>query len=727
MIFAAFSLLGPLTAGTARAEGEAAPAGAPDIQKAIALLEDEASRQEMITLLKLLAALDREKAGAVIAELESGRTLAEDEDGVKNFLSALTEEAWEGASVSGRGLKQSARVMTNVFKALAMPEALDMWLPYLLKIFLWGLACLLGTFFIIKKYGQMPEASGSAGARFRAAARHILLVTGPNLALILSFLSIPPLSTTARGVTADLATGFSFLYVFIRHFFISLSMLYITLEIIKILFTPGPGRRPLANVHPVLARHFAHTLRLFTVYTTFMVFFKDAFMGHFLASSLYLGPLIFLTLPVPAYLTARLVKLRRLVCRIGEAEVTAPPEEQPGPDEEAAPESVPPRLEYQADMLIKKHWGLLSFIAVWTLWFLSLLNPADTSRRFAGQLLFCVVMLGLAVLGIKFLRRLLGRLAARDTGGSRSFLLYADLLICAVIGLAWGGLVVTVWGVPLEGLLDNGILRDIAGRALAIAAVIVGLAVFVRFSQLTTDWLMSSPDLARNRNWRTMTPLALTAVRALAVFTGVVAILERLGVNVGPILAGAGILGLGVGMGAQSLVKDVINGISILTMDTLSVGDYVTIGGKSGTVETVGLRSIRLRDAAGNLTVVPNSIIDTIVNMTRDYSQDLVEFAVPYDADPDAMLDMARDVAAELSRDSAWRACLTAPVSVQGITAFDAGGTTIRLKISTAAGEQWAVGRELRLRLKRRMLQDGLTASWFGQNVIYHHKTKSEG
>jgi small conductance mechanosensitive channel len=215
-----------------------------------------------------------------------------------------------------------------------------------------------------------------------------------------------------------------------------------------------------------------------------------------------------------------------------------------------------------------------------------------------------------------------------------------------------------------------------------------------------------------------MTPLALTAVRALAVFTGVVVILERLGVNVGPILAGAGILGLGVGMGAQSLVKDVINGISILMMDTLSVGDYVTIGGRSGTVETVGLRTIRLRDAAGNLTVVPNSSVDTIVNMTRDYSQDLIEFTVPYDANPDDMLKLAGEVARSLSDDRDWQRYLMSPVDLMGVTAFDANGTTIRLKINTTAGNQWTVGRELRLRLKRKMLEAGYTSPWFGQSVF---------
>ena len=716
----------PLSAAPVQAETAAGgPAGQPtEIQKSIAILEDAQRRQEMITLLKLLDTLDQEKARAVLAQAEAEEPEAAspgDGEVEGRLLSGLVEGVWRDVSVSWSGLRQSWRSMKNVFTSLETPTAVEMWRPYLLKIFGWGLFCLLAAFLVIKKFGRLPEAchDWDFKSRFRTAVKYILIVAGPNLVLILSLLALPQLSTTERGVTADLAIGFSFIYAFIRHFFINLSMLYISLEMIKVLFTPGRDGHCLVNIHPVLARHLTRSLRVFSVYLTGLVFSKDTFMEHFAVSSLYPILLVVLTLPIPIYLTARLTKLRRLVHTVSEAEASAALADEP----DAAPGRTPapprPRLDYQVNLLLKRHWAPLSIIAVWGLWLLSLIHPVETSERFAGQFVICMILLGLSALGVAFSRRVMLRFVSQDTESGRRFLLYADLLINALVWLAWSGAVVTVWGLPLERLLENAVVRDILGRAGAIAVVIAALAVFVRFSRVATDWLLSSPDLAKSRNWRTMTPLVLTAVRALAVFSGVVVILDRLGVNIGPILAGAGILGLGVGMGAQSLVKDVINGISILLMDTLSVGDYVTIGGKSGTVEIVGLRSIRLRDSAGNLTVVPNSMVDTIVNMTRDYSQDLIEFTVPCDADPDAMLQMTREVADDLSGDSDWKKYLTSPVAVVGVTAFDANGTTIRLKINTTAGDQWAVGRELRLRLKRRMLRDGLKSTWFGQNVFY--------
>ena len=706
--------------------GSKPPTQPDEIQRTIDLLEDDQRRRELVTLLKLLAALDEEKAEAVLkqagaGELEEPRPDPGNRGALKTALSGLAEEAWRDVSASGSGLRQSWRAMKNVLKALQAPIAVEMWRPYLFKIFVWGLICLLATFIIIKKFGKLPEACDTWDfySRFKAVIKYILIVAGPNLVLILSLLALPQLSTTAPGVTADLGIGFSFIHAFIQHFFVNLSILYITLEFAKVLFTPGQSGHSVVNVHPVLSRHFMHSLRVTAIYLACLVFFKETFMEHFVSGSLYAVLMTALTLPLPIYLTARLTKLRRLVHAVSEAEASAAMDEEPDKSGRAAEAAPKPRLDYQVDLLIKKHWTPLSIAVVWGLWLLSLINPVDTSERFVGRLIISLSLLGLAATGVTLLRRTMLRFVSRDTENGRRLLLHVDLLTNILTWIVLGGAVVTIWGLPLDSLLGNAVIRNISGRALAIVVVIVALTVFVKFSRVATEWLLSSPDLARNRNWRTMTPLVLTAVRALAVFMGVVVILERLGVNIGPILAGAGILGLGVGMGAQSLVKDVINGISILLMDTLSVGDYVTIGGKSGTVEIVGLRSIRLRDPAGNLTVVPNSAVDTIVNMTRDYSQDLVEFTVPYDADPDAMLNMAREVADELSRDRAWKPSLTSPVGVVGITAFDANGTTIRLKVNTTAGDQWAVGRELRLRLKRRMLRDGIKSTWFGQNVFY--------
>lgn len=736
---AVFLWFAPMAAAAPQAETDAPPPAAEsaEIQKVINILQDDQKRGDMITLLKLLATLDQERAREIINGAESGGTdqtrAAAEPGSVEAALSGLAERAWRNIGSTGAGLRQSWREARNVFDALRSPLGVEMWRPYLLKIFIWGLVCLLGVFFIVKKFGGLPETCPDQpfNERLKMAVKYVLTVAGPSLALIVSLLAIPGLSSTAPGVTADMALGFSLIQSFVQHFFINLSALYIFLEMVKTIFTPGSGGRSVAGLHPVLSRHLMRSLRVLAIYLAVLVFFKETFMEHFAGGSLFLVLTIALTLPIPAYLTARLTRFSRLVHAVGEAEASAAmDEEEPAGPEDDLDAPPRPRLDYQADLMFKKHWAAIAVLAVWGLWFLFLFNPMDTGIHYAVRLLVSLMLAGLAALGLVLTRQALLRFISQDSDNGRRLLLHVDLLLNVLMWPTLAAVVIVLWGAPLSRLLESDVARDILGRALAIALVAVALVVFVKFSRAATEWLLSSPDLSRNRNWRTITPLVLTAVRALAVFTGLVVILERLGVNVGPILAGAGILGLGVGMGAQSLVKDLINGVSILLADTLAVGEYVAIGGKSGTVESVGLRSIRLRDVSGNLTVVPNSLVDTIVNMTRDYSQDIVEFNVPYDADPDAMLRMAREVADELSRDRDWRDRLTDPVSVVGITAFDSDGTTIRMKLNTTAGDQWSVGRELRLRLKRRMLREGITSTWYGRNIVYfkqHEEDEAAG
>jgi small conductance mechanosensitive channel len=173
-----------------------------------------------------------------------------------------------------------------------------------------------------------------------------------------------------------------------------------------------------------------------------------------------------------------------------------------------------------------------------------------------------------------------------------------------------------------------------------------------------------------------------------------------------------------VGLGAQSLVKDLINGISILGMDIIAVGDYVTIGGHSGTVDKVGLRSLCLRDINWNLILIPNSSIDTIINRTRGLSYSFLEIVMPPDVDPDELLALARAVAEDFNADAGWRSRLAEPVTVVGVIGFDPDGTTIRLKLTAPAGKQWEPEWELRRRLKQRLLLAGHDSRAFARAVV---------
>ncbi len=612
-----------------------------------------------------------------------------------------------------------------------------MWRPYVLYVNIWGLLCLLATALSIRKWGPTVKLSGSGPwtGRLGSLVKYLLVTAGPNLLLIGSILLMPRLNSAAPGITADMAIGFSFIHSLIQHFYINFSLLYIALGLSEALLADqGENRRPLINLPTPLASHFLRTWRVFVVYLALSIFIQETFVEHFAVASFSLFFTISMTLPVPIYLSLRLIKLRRLLAGLSTAvdasvggDDSAEAMANMDVESETVLEQAEKKIEYKADNFIHKNWFALALASLWLLSLISLINPAGAADLFTGRLIGSVLIMALAFVLIRVQRHFVLRWLSDQSEHGRQLAQNIDNLANAVIWLLLLLGLLIIWGFPLGSFLENDLTRDILGRAVAIGLTVIALVLFIRLSRLATEWLLSVPTWGENRNWRTMTPLVLTAFRALAIFVGVVVILERLGVNVGPILAGAGILGLGVGMGAQSLVKDVINGISILLADTLAVGDFVTIGGKSGTVESVGLRNIRLRDAVGNLTVVPNSTIDVIVNQTRDYSQEMVDFIVPYDADPDAMLKLADEVGQNLSQDGLWRNKLTGPVSLIGITAFDASGTTIRMKVNTRAGDQWAVGRELRLRLKRRLRQEGIDSTGFGQNVFFHQKSNNDG
>jgi len=179
-------------------------------------------------------------------------------------------------------------------------------------------------------------------------------------------------------------------------------------------------------------------------------------------------------------------------------------------------------------------------------------------------------------------------------------------------------------------------------------------------------------------------------------------------VEIGPLLAGAGILGLAISFGAQSLVKDFISGFFILFEDQFAVGDVIEAAGKSGVVERMSLRVVVLRDLQGTLHVIPNGEIKVVSNKTRGWSRAVIDVGVAYDADIDQALAVLRDEAARFAADPVWKERLEGAVEVPGVEALGDSAVVIRLLARTQPGSQWDVARELRRRLKTRLDAEGL-------------------
>ena len=179
----------------------------------------------------------------------------------------------------------------------------------------------------------------------------------------------------------------------------------------------------------------------------------------------------------------------------------------------------------------------------------------------------------------------------------------------------------------------------------------------------------------------------------------VVICLSQLGFDVRPILAGAGIVGLAVGFGAQYLVRDVIAGFFLVLEDQVRVGDVAVVNGTGGLVETVTFRTIVLRDLAGTVHIFPNGSVTTLANMTKDWSGYVVDVEVGYREDFDRIVALMRRVAEELRQDPAHGPSIIEPIEIFGVDAFKDASVVIKARLKTRPIQQWTVGREYRRRL----------------------------
>ena len=207
---------------------------------------------------------------------------------------------------------------------------------------------------------------------------------------------------------------------------------------------------------------------------------------------------------------------------------------------------------------------------------------------------------------------------------------------------------------------------------------------------------------------RTLVSLLRSVGRAIIFVIFLFMLMSAVGMDLGPLLAGAGVVGLAISFGAQSLVKDVISGLFILIENQFGVGDVIRIEGVSGAVERMTLRVVALRDVHGVVHIVPNGQITKVSNLTRTWARVVLDVGVAYREDTDHVTAVMREVGESLWDDEEWRALLVEAPEVPGIESFDSGSVTIRMTAKTLPLKQWDVARELRRRLKRRFEEENI-------------------
>jgi len=252
------------------------------------------------------------------------------------------------------------------------------------------------------------------------------------------------------------------------------------------------------------------------------------------------------------------------------------------------------------------------------------------------------------------------------------------------------------WQSLVDLLVKSG-FRLIGIVAFAFLAMVAIRIIIGRVVKTVSD---HRPDIESRKRVATLGAIVRYTVRITIIVIALIMILDEFGIQIGPILAAAGVVGVAVGFGAQHLVQDIISGFFILFEDQIREGDVIQTVGKSGLVEKVNLRMVILRDLYGNVHFIRNGSIDTVTNMTKGFSYAVLDVGVAYREKVDEVVDVIREIDSEMRAESELAQKILEPVEILGLNEFKDSSMIIRARIKTKPIEQWSIGREFNRRLK---------------------------
>lgn len=284
--------------------------------------------------------------------------------------------------------------------------------------------------------------------------------------------------------------------------------------------------------------------------------------------------------------------------------------------------------------------------------------------------------------------------------------------------------ILQAWGLDTLGWLGSDVGRSITGRVTTIVFVVLVTLSLWEATAAGIEYYLTRPGRdgqppMHSGRVRTLLPLLRRFVSIVLGLIATLIVLSELGINIAPLLAGAGVIGLAIGFGAQTLVKDVITGIFILAEETVSVGDIVDLGGNSGVVEDISIRTIRLRDTEGIVHVIPFSEVTRIKNMTRGYARALLDIGVSYREDIDEVIKVIETLAAEFRAEPEWSDRILEDLEMWGVEQLGDSAVVIRCRFKTLPAQQWNVKREFSKRLKKRFDKLGIEIPFPHQTIYF--------
>lgn len=367
------------------------------------------------------------------------------------------------------------------------------------------------------------------------------------------------------------------------------------------------------------------------------------------------------------------------------------------------------------------YWPILLMVLVSAI---NLIGAGDDSQKALRCALFTTILL----IGTVFLSTVLQHLfqsrstvaVQRSSAYKERFLSLLHALLRIVMAIAFIEILGRIWGVSLfEFAQRNSVGRAISDSLSSIGLILLVTWLFWVVLDTAIQEALKPPVNKRSSRQpstrvKTILPLLRNAVKIILVVICAITTMANLGINVAPLLAGAGVVGLAIGFGSQQLVQDVITGLFIIIEDTLSIGDWVVLdSGHAGTVEGLTIRTLRLRDGKGFVHSVPFGQIKAVTNQSRQFAYAFFSVQFTYDTDVDKAVELIREAGQSIRDDVFLKYNLQGPLEVFGVDKMDLNGVVLTAQFRTVSGGQYAVSRAFNQRLKK--LVDNCASVHFAQ------------
>jgi small-conductance mechanosensitive channel len=305
------------------------------------------------------------------------------------------------------------------------------------------------------------------------------------------------------------------------------------------------------------------------------------------------------------------------------------------------------------------------------------------------------------------------------------------LVLRWVVNIIAALVVLEAWGVDAAAWLETPLGRQMSESAFNILAVIILALIFWEAVNSSVENYLIKSDaegnaIKRSPRVRTLLPLLRKVIFTVLAVMVTLMVLAELGIKIGPLLAGAGVIGLAIGFGAQTLVKDVITGLFILIEDTIAIGDYVQVGTHEGDVESLSIRTLRLRDPAGTVHTVPFSEVGTVLNFTKDYSNVVLNIGISYRENVDEVIKVLEKLGQEMADDPVLGRDIITPLFVQGLQSLDESAVVIRARIKVKPGTQWGLKREFNRLMKNRFDELGIEIPFPQRTITFASDTEKQ-